>query len=128
MKPFRLVIAQAVREVITHLPPQLKHKVKAALQSLADNPYQAKALKDDLQGLRSFRITSSRVILRIDGSKVEVVAFGPRRNIYERAATELRQKTTLPYKVEVVAFGPRRNIYERAATELRQKTTLPEKD
>lgn len=98
MKPFRLIIAQAVRETITHLPPRLTQKVKAALRSLADNRYQAKALKDDLEGLRSSRIVRSRLILRIDRTTVEIVAFGPRRDIYERAAAELRQTTLLPNK------------------------------
>jgi mRNA-degrading endonuclease RelE of RelBE toxin-antitoxin system len=93
MKRFRLVIAQAVRDLLIHLPPNLKRKVKAALQSLAENPYQAKALKDDLAGLQSYRVVRSRIILRIKSSTVEVVAFGPRKDIYQRAAAEL--KTTL---------------------------------
>ncbi len=48
MKRYRLEIARAVRELLIHLPPQLKRKVKAALQALAETPYQAKALRDDL--------------------------------------------------------------------------------
>ena len=90
MKRFRLEVAQAARDLLIHIPPQMKRRVKTALQTLADNPYQAKALRDDLEGLRSFRVARSRVILRIKGSTVEIVAFGPRKDIYERAATELR--------------------------------------
>ena len=41
MKRFRLDIARAVRDLLIHLPPNLKRKVKAALQALAENPYQA---------------------------------------------------------------------------------------
>jgi len=93
MKRFRLVIAKAVRDLLIHLPPNLKRKVKAALQALAENPYQAKGLRDDLVGLRSFRVVRSRIILRIKGAEVEIVAFGPRKDIYERVASELR--TTL---------------------------------
>ena len=89
MKRFRLDMAQAVRGLLIHLPPPLKHKVKRALRSLAENPYQAKALKDDLAGLRSFRVMRSRIILRIKGITVEIVAFGPRKDIYQRVATEL---------------------------------------
>ncbi|MDH5701066.1 MAG: hypothetical protein OEZ41_14020 [Nitrospirota bacterium] len=47
MTRFRLNIAQAVRDLLIHLPQSLKRKVKAALHSLAENPSQAKALKDD---------------------------------------------------------------------------------
>ena len=90
MTRFRLDMAQAVRDLIIHLPPSLKRKLKAALHSLAENPYQAKALKDDLVGLRSYRLARSRIILQIKPPTVEIVAFGPRKDIYQRVATELR--------------------------------------
>ena len=90
MTRFRLNMAQAVRDLLIHLPPSLKRKVKAALHSLAENPYQAKALKDDLVGLRSYRLARSRIILQIKPPTVEIVAFGPRKDIYQRVATELR--------------------------------------
>lgn len=98
MTKFRLDIVQAVREIIIHLPSSLKHKVKTALYSLAENPYQAKALKDDLTGLRSYRLARSRIILQIKGSTVEIVAFGPRKDIYQRVATELRIALRSPEK------------------------------
>ena len=91
MSKYRLEISQVVRDAIIHLPPQFKRKVKTALQSLSEDPYQAKALRDELEGLRSFRVARSRLILRVKRSTVEVVAFGPRKDIYERAATELSQ-------------------------------------
>jgi hypothetical protein len=56
MTRLRLDMAQAVRDLLIHLPPSLKRKVKAALHSLAENPYQAKALRDDLIGLRIYRL------------------------------------------------------------------------
>ena len=98
MKRFRLEIARAVRNLLIHLPPQLKRKVKVALQALTENPYQAKALRDDLAGLRSFRVVRSRIILRIKGSTVEIIAFGPRKDIYQRAASELRTTLRSPRK------------------------------
>ena len=39
--------------------------------------------------LRSYRVARARLIYRIDGSTIQVLAFGPRADIYERAATEL---------------------------------------
>jgi mRNA-degrading endonuclease RelE of RelBE toxin-antitoxin system len=78
-----------LRDLIRHLPPELKAKVKAALQSIAADPYSAKELRDDLAGLRSYRVARSRVIYRIIGSTVQIVALGPRADIYERAAAEL---------------------------------------
>jgi mRNA-degrading endonuclease RelE of RelBE toxin-antitoxin system len=82
-------MSRVVRETSTHLPPEFKHKVKSALRSLAKDPYQAKELKEELAGLRSYRIGRTRLIVRIVGTAVEVVAFGPRSDIYERAAVEL---------------------------------------
>jgi mRNA-degrading endonuclease RelE of RelBE toxin-antitoxin system len=90
MKRFRLDMAQAVADLLIHLPPPLKRKVTLAFHALAEDPYQAKPLKDELAGLRSFRVMRSRIILRINGPSVEVVAFGPRKDVYHRAATELR--------------------------------------
>lgn len=89
MTRHRIILSTAVRELVRHLPPQLKRKVKAALRSIADNPHQAKELKEELAGLTSYRVAKARVIYRIQGSNVEVVAFGPRPDIYERAATEI---------------------------------------
>ena len=82
-------MAQDVRDLITHLPSQFKRRVKVALQTLGKDPHQAKELRDELEGLRSFRVARSRLILRIHGPTVEIVAFGPRKDIYERAAQEL---------------------------------------
>src|SRR5215813_5639720 len=86
---YRVEMARAVRDLITHLPPELKRKVKAARRSIAEDPYQTKELKEELTGLRSYRIGRTRLILRIIGAVVEVVAFGPRSDIYQRAAIEL---------------------------------------
>lgn len=89
MTRYRINMSQAVRDLVPHLPPELKRKVKAALRSIADDPYQAKELKEELAGLRSYHIAKARLIYRIQGSTVNVVAFGPRADIYERAAVEL---------------------------------------
>jgi mRNA-degrading endonuclease RelE of RelBE toxin-antitoxin system len=89
MSRYRVVISREVRDVIAHLPPELKRKVKAAIRSLAQDPHRAKELKEDLAGLRSYRIARVRLILRVRGEMVELVAFGPRRDVYERAAAEL---------------------------------------
>ena len=89
MREYRLVMAQDVRDLVSHLPPKFKRKTKLALQALSKDPYQAKELRDDLEGLRSFRVARSRLILRIKGRTIEIVAFGPRKDIYERAAQEL---------------------------------------
>ena len=86
---YRVEIPRAVRDLIRHLPSGLKAKVKAALRSIADDPHRAKELREELSGLRSYRIGRFRVIYRIVESMVQIVALGPRADIYERAAAEL---------------------------------------
>jgi len=92
MVQYRIEIVRAVRDILTHLPPELKHRVKTALRSLAADPYQAKELQEELAGLRSYRVGRTRLIFRVTGFVIEIVAFGPRSTIYERAAAELSLK------------------------------------
>ena len=49
MTLYRLEMSQAVRNLITHLPPELKRKVRTAFRAIAADPYQAKELKDELK-------------------------------------------------------------------------------
>lgn len=86
---YRVEMPAALRHLIRHLPLRLKAKVKTALRSLSDDPYRAKELREELAGLRSYRVARSRVIYRMIGSTVRIVALGPRSDIYERAAAEL---------------------------------------
>ncbi|OGQ78595.1 MAG: hypothetical protein A3F90_05405 [Deltaproteobacteria bacterium RIFCSPLOWO2_12_FULL_60_19] len=89
MTRYRIEMAQGVSDLVPHLPPELKRKVKAAFRSIAHDPYLGKELKEELAGLRSYPIARARIIYRVTGTIVEVVAFGPRADIYERAAAEL---------------------------------------
>ena len=88
---YHIEMPRVLRDLIRHLPPELKAKVKAALRTIADDRYRAKELSEELAGLRSYRVARSRVIYRIVGSTVQIVALGPRADIYERAAAELSQ-------------------------------------
>ena len=85
---YRIEMPRMLRDLIRHLPPELKAKVKAALGTIADDPDCAMWLSEELAGLRSYRVARSRVIYRIAGSTVQIVALGPRVDIYERAAAE----------------------------------------
>ena len=86
---YRIEMPRVLRDLTRHLPPELKAKIKAALRTIADDPYRARELSEELADLRSYRVARSRVIYRIVGSVVQIVAFGPRGDVYERAAAEL---------------------------------------
>lgn len=81
---FRLKIPHETADLIKNLHPELKNRVRAALKSLLNDPYSGKALKDELKGLRSFKVRRFRLIYRIPSkTTIEIVAIGPRKNIYE---------------------------------------------
>ena len=66
------------------LHPDIKRKVRAALDRLAQDLEAGKALQGDLQGLRSLRVARLRVIYRAPARRViEIVTIGPRNRVYE---------------------------------------------
>ena len=81
---YKLVVPKDLRELIRTMHPSLKKKVKASLKIILSEPYSGKTLMDELSGLRSFRISSFRIIYRIkEPEQIELVAIGPRGRIYE---------------------------------------------
>jgi mRNA interferase RelE/StbE len=89
----RLRVPTHVAELIRGLHPGIKRKLRAGLESLLEDPMLGKALKDELEGLRSLRVGRLRVIYRIgDDSVIDVVSVGPRRSIYEETLRLVRRK------------------------------------
>jgi mRNA interferase RelE/StbE len=86
-----LKVPTEVRDVIRRLHPELKRKLRGALADILDDPTCGKALKEDLEGYWSLRIGRSRIIYRPGGGGVEIVAIGPRENIYEEAVRQIRR-------------------------------------
>ena len=80
----RLRVPDDVAAIIRSLHPGLKRKIKAGLQRLLDDAEAGKALKDELSGLRSFRVGKLRIVYRFPSKAViEIFAVGPRKTIYE---------------------------------------------
>ncbi|GEM_PF-136190 len=89
----KLKVPDSVAELIKNMHPHLKKKIKASLQSIIADPYLGKALKDELAGLRSFRVGRFRIIYRSSDQKlIEIVAIGPRDCIYEDTFRLLKRK------------------------------------
>ena len=89
----KLRIPDDTVSLIRGLHPQLKKKIRVALQEISDDPYAGKALKDELKGLWSYRIKRIRIIYRFTGKKyIDIIAIGPRRNIYEETYKLLKKK------------------------------------
>jgi mRNA interferase RelE/StbE len=80
----RLKVSLGTAKFIKQLHPELKRKIKFALHEIITNPSAGKSLKDELFGLRSYRIKKIRIIYRICADKIiELVTIGPRKSIYE---------------------------------------------
>ena len=88
----RLRLAPDVREAIRSLHPDLKRRVRRALDRLCIAPDAGKPLTQELSGWRSLRVGRVRVIYRERGTTLEVAAIGPRSSIYFDAATRLRHR------------------------------------
>lgn len=79
----KLKISDQFRDLIRHLHPDLKQKVRLALSEIIENPLCGKLLQGELRGIRSFRVSKLRIIYRPVSNVIEVIALGPRRSIYE---------------------------------------------
>ncbi len=84
---YQLRVSDDLAALIRGLHPELKRKVREALALIVENPTLGKALKRELEGLRSFRVNRFRIIYS-QGEKreIQVIAIGPRDRIYEAAA------------------------------------------
>ena len=87
----RLKIPDDVATLIRGLHPDLKRKIRSALDDLLDDPTIGKILRDELAGLRSCRVARFRIIYQVAGTVVEIVAVGPRRTIYEETWKKVRK-------------------------------------
>ena len=69
---------------LRRLHPRIKGKIKSALKLIFADPASGKSLKEELEGLRSFRTGRFKIIYRIARAHtIEIIAIGPRKNIYE---------------------------------------------
>lgn len=88
----KLKISDEVRDLIRHLHPDLKQKVRVALSEMIDNPSCGKSLRGELEGIRSFRVSKFRIVYRLASNVVELIALGPRRSIYEETLRLLQME------------------------------------
>lgn len=92
----RLKVPDDVADLIRGLHPDLKRKVRSALADVVDDPGIGKSLREDLAGLRSCRVGRFRIIHRVAGATIEIVAVGPRRTIYEETWRRVRKTPPSP--------------------------------
>jgi mRNA interferase RelE/StbE len=89
----RLRIPNDVALLIRGMHPELKRKIRGAFEIIIATPESGKALKDELKGLRSFRVGKFRVVYKVPRRMIEIVAVGPRSKIYEETLRLIRTKS-----------------------------------
>ena len=92
----RLKVPDDVAALIRGLHPDLKRKVRSALGDIVDDPAIGKLLRNELAGLRSCRVSRFRIVYRVAGATIEIVAVGPRRTIYQETWRRVRKSPPSP--------------------------------
>ena len=81
---YKIRAPDEIAGLIRSAHPQLKRKIKAALNLIVADPALGKSLRDELKGLKSFQVSRFRIIYRTSSKRViELIAIGPRKTIYE---------------------------------------------
>ena len=91
---YKLMLPDETAGLIRNLHPHLKKKIKAALQAIISDPFVGKALKDELKGLLSFRVSSFRIVYRVAPKRhiIEIMTIGPRKHLYEETFRLMSKK------------------------------------
>jgi mRNA interferase RelE/StbE len=81
---YKIKTSCEIANLIRGIHPHLKKKIRSALIIIAKNPAIGKSLRDELTGLKSYRISTFRIIYRVSSRQcIELIAVGPRKTIYE---------------------------------------------
>ena len=92
-KKNKLRVPDHIVSLIRKSHPEIQRKIKAGLEHILKEPGVGKSLKDDLEGLQSYRVSRLRIIYRISTKNIiEIVAIGPRINIYEETFKIIKKK------------------------------------
>ena len=78
----RALFLEQARDAVRALPPDVKRRVRAAIDELKAEPTGGEPLGGGLSGLRRARVGRYRVVYRATANAVQIVAVGPRRTIY----------------------------------------------
>lgn len=71
---------------LRRLDPSVRRRIRAAVETLAEDPLRGKPLQFQLRGFRSWRTGAFRIVYQVREREIVilVVAVGHRRDVYER--------------------------------------------
>lgn len=86
---YRVKLTPTAVKMFNALHPTIKSRIKSRLKELYHDPFQGKALRDELSSFRSLKMKRYRAVYRVDHEQKEAViyAIGHRRNIYETVSS-----------------------------------------
>ena len=86
-----ILYTASAAKCIRKLDPQIRRRVRSAVETLAEDPERGRPLQMSLNGLRSWRTGDYRIVYRLKESEIEilVVAVGHRGDVYERIRRNL---------------------------------------
>ncbi len=87
---YSIHISSEIAKVVQQLSPLLKKKVRFALDSIKNDPYQGKPLQDELKGLYSFRVNRYRIVYRVRRQKIQIINIGSRKTIYQSVKQQVK--------------------------------------
>ena len=91
---YKLRVPDHLTEFIRGLHPEIKRKIKGSLRNITIEPNSGKPLKEELEGLRSFRVSRFRIIYQIaEQREIQIIAIGPRERIYEETYRLIRKES-----------------------------------
>lgn len=89
---YPLIISDELRDFLRHLPPDIKKKIKEAFGEISSDPNAGKLLREELEGLRSYKIGRVRVVYRLETAAISLIAIGPRKTIYQKILLEMKHQ------------------------------------
>ena len=80
--PRSVRISRRTEKVLETLDARSQEQMKTALRELSISPLLGKKLKGELEGLRSYRLGTFRIIYRFSELAVEIVSLDDRKDVY----------------------------------------------
>jgi len=94
MPMYNLRVPDHLAKFIRRLHPEIKRKIKGSLNNIATEPNFGKPLKEELEVLRSFRVSRFRIVYRIaESGEIQIIAIGPRERLYEETYRLIRKES-----------------------------------
>lgn len=85
MKAYRARYTREASGILKKLHPTIKAAIRAGTRDIITDPLAGRELQFELSEFRSFRVSRTRIMYRIneEESCVEIRYLGPRRDVYE---------------------------------------------